>query len=415
MRSFVRIVAILLAGCLAYAGCLALIGCGGDGSGEPVVPGDEDPAFPIDGDGSGGDRSARRSYPLTDIVVDEYNTHVLRNPIVPSWTGDLWPSAWGDDDRLYTANGDGMGFGAVPADIVFNVVDGDPPALSGFSPPGAFGPFIAQRWGPGRRFVSRKPTGMTCVDGALYLFFQNLANPRSQIPFQYATNGSVSVTRDKGETWEWDRSGPMFSDYVFTTGFFLDYGKCGEHAPDGFVYVYGLDHNWRYADGFRQTRMFLARVPRDRILDRSAWTFFTGMAGGEPVWTPTIEHRVAVLTDETEYRDGRSGVCQGSVVYLPGPNRYLYSTKASYEWIFWEAPEPWGPWTRFAVIEWTGGWDETFHPGYPVIVPSKYLDADGLGGWIVSSMSSGFRDGAFYAFGLRRFDLEVGQPEWIDP
>lgn len=43
----------------------------------------------------------------------------------------------------------------------------------------------------------------------------------------------------------------MFTGHQFTTVFFLDFGKAGEHVrvfgPDNatYVYVYGIDHNWR--------------------------------------------------------------------------------------------------------------------------------------------------------------------------
>ncbi|MEM2914331.1 MAG: DUF4185 domain-containing protein, partial [Candidatus Bathyarchaeia archaeon] len=179
------------------------------------------------------------------------------------------------------------------------------------------------------------------------------------------------------------------------------------HAIDDYVYVYGLDYNWRYSEGFSQTKMYLARVPKDKILDISAWEFFTGLLGNAPTWSKDIEDKIPVLEDETLYTDKKSGIAQGSVVYIPQLNRYLYSTRAYYEWIFYEARYPWGPWTKVSVIKWTGGWTEDFHAGYNVVIPSKFLDSDGLGGWIVSSLSSSLFDGMYYNMGFRRFWLEV--------
>ena len=351
------------------------------------------------------------SIPITGVVVDDGVFTRLMHPLFPQFTGDLWPNTWGDDDRLYTANGDGFGFGWIFADIVFNVVDGMPPDLTASSPPLALHNFIAGKWGPDAWKVSRKPTGMTCVDGDLYLFFQNLKNAFSGNAFGDAPHASVSVTRDKGRTWEYDGDEPMFTDHVFTTGFFLDYGRCQEHAIDEYIYVYGLDYNWRYSEGFSQTKMYLARVPREAIMDREAWEFLTAADGGATAWSADIADRVPVLEDDTLYRDDKSGIAQGSVVFIPQLNRYLYSSRAYYEWIFYEAPEPWGPWTRIAVREWTGGWTETFHAGYPNIIPSKFLDDDGLGGWIISSLSSSHFNGMYYNMGLRRFTLETGRKE----
>lgn len=348
------------------------------------------------------------SFPILGVEVEDGTTYRLSNPYIPNWTGDLWPSVWGADGKLYIANGDGFGFGPVFGDIVFNVVEGHPPNLSGSTPFGAWAYRIAGKWGPERYRLSRKPTGLTCVDGDIYLFFQNLANVLSEDPFGDAPHGSISMTPDAGQTWHWDDEGPMFTDHIFTTGFFLDYGKCQQHAIDDFVYVYGLDYNWRFADDFDQTKLFLARVHKSRIMDRTQWEFFIGLDDGRPSWSSNIEFKAPVIEDDTLYRNDKSGIGQGSVIFIPRLNRYLYSTRAVYEWIFYEAPEPWGPWTKITVREWTGGWTEEFHAGYPAVMPTKFLDADGKGGWIISSLSDSWFDGGYYTMCLRRFELVVG-------
>jgi len=360
-----------------------------------------------DGTHDGLIHEGSESYRIVDVLVEPATTYRLAHPVLPQHTGDLWPCAWGADDRLYVAAGDGFGFGWIPADIVCGVVDGHPPHLTGHPLPGAYGRTVAGLWPPGLSQVNRKPTGMICVDGDLYLFFQNLKHGLSDNPFGDAPHASVSRSEDGGRTWFYDPAAPMFTNHVFTTGFFLDYGPCQEHAPDDYVYVYGLDYNYRYAEGFSQTRLYLARVPRGQVLDRQAWEFFTGLAGGRPSWSADIAHREPVLEDETLYSEKRSGIAQGSVVYLPALNRYLYSTRASREWIFYEAAAPWGPWTRAAVVAWPGRWREDFHAGYNVVIPTKFLDPDSRGGWLVSSLSDSWFDGMYYNMNLRRFSLDV--------
>jgi hypothetical protein len=134
-----------------------------------------------------------------------------------------------------------------------------------------------------------KPTGMACVDAdgdgkdELYLAVQDLSKPPCPC-FDDAPAASVSVSRDYGRTWE-KSSEPMFTDHRFTTVIFLDYGRSFRHdrvlgrQASKYVYAYGLDYNWR--DSFANTvpdptKLYLARVRKDRIMDRSAWEFFAG-------------------------------------------------------------------------------------------------------------------------------------------
>ena len=98
----------------------------------------------------------------------------------------------------------------------------------------------------GRR-VQRKPTGMLCIEGDLYLAVQDLA-----LDFDDAPAATIARSRDKGRTWDWDAAGPMFHGHELTTLFFLDFGRDGEHAIDDYVYVYALEGNWR--------RSYAARV-----------------------------------------------------------------------------------------------------------------------------------------------------------
>jgi hypothetical protein len=348
------------------------------------------------------------SFPILSVSVEDYNTYVLANKDYPKMTGDLWPCTWGDDNRLYTANGDGLGFSLIAGDIVFNIVDGFPPDCTGYTPPDAWGQYIAGQYADDIT-LNRKPTGLTCVDGDIYLFSQNLRNGFSDNPFGDAPHASVSVSHDHGLTWTYDADKPMFTDHVFTTGFFLDYGKCQEHRKDDYEYVYGLDYNWRFSKDFLQTKMYLARVPRNSIMKREAWEFFAGINGKAPLWLPDIELRIPVIEDTDLYCKDQSAVAQGSVVYIPQLNRYLYSSRAECVWIFYESEMPWGPWKKITVKEWKGKWTEKYHAGYNAIIPSKFLNKDGLGGWIISSLSSSTFGGKYYNMGFRRFTITADQ------
>ena len=109
-------------------------------------------------------------------------------------------------------------------------------------------------------------SGLLMVDGVLYLWARN------------AGNAQLAWSADHGSTWTW-------ADWKLTTGFgcptFLNFGRNYGGARDEFVYVYSPDSDSAYR---RADRMVLARVPKDRIRERSAYKFFQRLDGqGRPV------------------------------------------------------------------------------------------------------------------------------------
>lgn len=333
--------------------------------------------------------------------------------------GDLWPSCWADDDALYTANGDGAGFGSTTSDIVMNRVTGTPAAgdLDGVGL--VAGDELGQVWS-GEDFT-RKPTGMLCVDGSIYLAVQDLRKD-----FNEAPAATIARSDDHGRTWTWDTSAPMFSDHVFTTVWFADYGRDSAGAPDGdYAYAYGLDGNWR--DSFDDsvadpTGLFLARVPVATVQDVSTWEFFAGEPGdAEPTWTPDISAKRPVLVDERVQHPsvsaGESGqtvgahnltvVSQGGVTRLPELDRYVYTSWTELTFEFYEAPQPWGPWTLFASEDFGPyPWTEDRYGGYATTIPSKYLSDDNLSVWVQSNVCPCAPAGmTSYWFGLRELSL----------
>ena len=102
----------------------------------------------------------------------------LTNSVFTKSNGDLWPSCWADDNAVYAANGDGTGFGKTEYDIVVNKITGSPPSLSG--------KFLAAGDSVGTNYLgsnfTRKPTGMLCRNGTLYMAFQNLRLDFNEAP-----------------------------------------------------------------------------------------------------------------------------------------------------------------------------------------------------------------------------------------
>jgi Domain of unknown function (DUF4185) len=354
--------------------------------------------------------------------------------------GDLWPNCWADDGSIYAANGDGTGFdlSAAEADTVVSRIDGTP-AVGVIGVRLAAGAQLGPIWGDPAQY-NRKPTGMTCVDGVLYLALQDLKYGTSA--FDESPVASISRSDDHGKTWTPTRS-PMFPDSRFSTLFFLDFGQDYGLAAralgpqDGaFVYAYGLDWNWRQsytcvvAD---PDRLYLGRVPRASVQDRGAWEFFAGLDGdGRPVWTPDIAGKLPVLEDTRRlYPNLRQGgangpdnlsvISQGGVVYNAPLRRYLYTSWSEYTFEFYEAPAPWGPWRLFlhhdvGCYPWYGepaGAQADPGPkngGYGTTIPSKFISPDGLSMWVQSNWQGNGIGTNNYNFCLRRLRVSPARP-----
>lgn len=346
--------------------------------------------------------------------------------------GDLWPTTWADDDNVYTSNGDGRGFSTDPADfddIVVNRIMGVPETgISGVRL--AAGPELGPVWTPGT--YNRKPTGIVAVDGdgdghdELYLAVQDLNSGPDGAAFNDVPAASILRSTNYGVTWTPTQTA-MFSNYKFTTVWFLDFGKSNTHAsvlgPDGakYVYAYGIDNNWR--DSVNSAvedpqEVYLARAPISSIQDISTWEFFSGTST-TPAWNANMNMRKPVLTDTRrvyvggQTTDGYAVISQGSVVYNAPLNRYIYTSWTDYTFNFYEAPQPWGPftafeWKDFGVTPWFGTNTSTpKNGGYATTIPSKFISEDGTKMWVQSNWFVGAAAGSNwnYCFSLR--ELEV--------
>ena len=266
---------------------------------------------------------------------------------------DLFPSTWGDDDSLYTVCGDGYGFAPrrqQKMGISLARLLGPPE-----SPRGVNIESDIENTGMGAQ--GRKISGIVMVDGVLYLFARN------------AGNSQLAWSRDHGKTWTW-------ADWKFTTSFghpsILNFGKNYAGARDRYVYIYSPDSDSAY-DAAPQ--MVLARVPQNRLRDRSAYEFFRALDGrSRPVWTANIAERGPV------FRNPEHLCYRTHVTYNAGLRRYLMNsimpgpvnTRFQGGFGVYDAPEPWGPWT---TAYFTKLWDVA--PGESQHFPPKWMSADG--------------------------------------
>lgn len=265
---------------------------------------------------------------------------------------DNWPMAWADDDRLYTAYGDGNGFEPQTKEklsLGLAYIEGGSENFHGVNLRSATG----EAKGDGKR--GRKASGMISISGTLFLLVRN------------ADNAQLGWSTDHGATWAW-------ADWKFTESFgcpgFVSFGQDYAGARDCYVYLYSQDSDSAYE---RSDRFVMARVPKDKLRDRAAYEFFVRVdSAGQPVWSKQVSERGAAFT--------HSGACyRSSISYHPGLKRYLWcqtgagnDTRFKGGFAIYDAPEPWGPWTvAFQTEDWDVGPGESMH------LPPKWFSADG--------------------------------------
>lgn len=277
---------------------------------------------------------------------------------------DEWPITWASDDNLYTAWGDGGGFGGTNDNGRVSIgvarVTGTGDNWQGTN---VFGGFQGES---PATFVG-KSAGILSVGGVLYM------NAQEQDVWQHSKMGQST---DFGHTWTFSNGSFNNSPWDFSGEFagpcFLQFGKDYAGARDNYVYGYDVE------SGSSPHNIVIFRVPKDQIMTRPSYEFFAGLDGsGNPTWTADINQMKPVFTDP-------NGVGWGvRAFYDPVLHRYLLTDQRndSAAWGIFDAPEPWGPWTTVAYYDtWI---DSTFKFEYNF--NQKWMSPDGLTMYMVFS------------------------------
>jgi hypothetical protein len=316
--------------------------------------------------------SAEPPYPHSPVIesmVWHWDTYTTAAP-----GSDLWPTAWGPDDHLYAAWGDGGGFGGSDSDgrvaMGFARIEGEPEHWRGFNVNGGKDPEH-----PASFPRKGKTTGIAFIDGILYATINLQDGPWPKV------SHALAWSTDKGATW-------TKADWLFAKGVenfqpanFLAFGKDYAAVPGplvGYVYLYGpkLSADWR-----RRNRLYLVRAPRNKLREQAAYEFFQGVnAAGTPTWVADSALAQPVFTDP-------NGASPGAAVYDPGLKRFLLTCfhVGPGQLGMFDAPNPWGPWTTVAYYEdWgnMGAEGEGLTCGFP----QKWMSADGLTLWSIFSV-----------------------------
>jgi hypothetical protein len=184
---------------------------------------------------------------------------------------------------------------------------------------------------------------------------------------------------------------------AFNSPTFLQMGRDYELNRDGYVYAYSGNGG---EDG-SSNQLVMLRVPKQRVMDRSAYEFFAGRSQeGTATWTQDISRRAPVHTFPLGWVSGKmlGGEPCGwwtAAVYNPALNLYMlvaqgtaqgvtggWMGKPSYLGV-WVSQTPWGPFEQVHEEEaWTPE-NDPYCRGFAPQIPPKWIAPDGKSFWLV--------------------------------
>lgn len=331
----------------------------------------------------------------------------------PGSGSDMHWNAWGDDGALYVVDDDGVNHGGPHSFCHLLRVTGTPPnhAME-----------VVSRFPGLQRYSLRRHlyvNGALAVAGRLYVAAYEYeshdpGNPQTRLDGNRVVNwesqaflhidaishhggvASLMVSDDRGLTWRNypEPGAPLFLGPRFAGLAFVAFGPGYTGVPEAlgdFVYAISNDEGWECG-----SHIFLARVPRDRVLDRAAWQFYGGrdVRTNEPAWVAEEAYARAILSDH-----GHVG--HPSMTYVPGLDRFLLAfgsdaapksyahdheiARATWhrrrELQVYEGPTPWGPW---ALAHYDPAWEQD-HIAYLPQIPPCWLSPDGRSGVLMFS------------------------------
>ena len=284
--------------------------------------------------------------------------------------GDNWPITWADDNNLYTAFGDGYGFepkAQVKLSLGLAKISGSPTNFIGSN-------ITMHDAIHGDQKSGRKCSGLLMVNKTLFLWVRN-ANDKGE-------GSQLAWSTDYGQTLQW--SNWSFNQFGYCT--FINFGKNNQGARDN--YIYSVSHNspsaYKRADNF-----IMMRVPKDKVLIRSAYEFFKGLdEKNRPIWTADIKERGAVFEDKG--RCYRSGISYNATLkrYFWWQAKFKDGVDGRFQsksFGIFDATEPWGPWS---TVYYTENWDVT--TGETGSFPTKWMSDNGEIMFLVFSGNDSF-------------------------
>jgi hypothetical protein len=262
------------------------------------------------------------------------------------------PVLYPPDGHHYTSYGDCVGFDGtgIKLSMGFGRIIGGPANATVRDLPTPDLSFTGDRDG------GKKPSSALIVGSRMYIWLRNYGPNGTQSKLKYSDN----FTLTSNSTWKWS----PFQFYNISYPVFLQ-GALG--VSGGYVYMVFHDGTSAYTPA---NRFALMRAPASKLLERSAYEFFSGTPAS-PSWSKSYEERKSIFT--------APGKCfRSGMTYSSARARYYWwqnngDSKRTGSFEVWSGPRPWGPWTR---IFFTPKWD--VNPGERGEFPVDWMGSAGI-------------------------------------
>ena len=258
----------------------------------------------------------------------------------------------------------------------------------------------------------------------LYMYNQNVKNPdllenmyRADSYSKHFGTAGIVKSADGGKTWTNipNADTPQFLGPKFGGLCFLNFGPGYTQIPKqlgNYVYALSNDVNWESGDN-----VFMARVHKDSILQRSAWQFLSHLSENNiPGWSGNEEESKPIFTD-------KGHVGHPTISYNKALKRYILGIFSDVivhqenhsvaNWKNWdqqtelqlyESINPWGPWKVFYNETPFGG---KGHTAYLPQIPNNWWSSNGLNASLMFSGDYTKGGGGYYSLMTQSFKLTL--------
>jgi hypothetical protein len=288
---------------------------------------------------------------------------------------DSFSPTWAADGNMYTAYGDCKGVSGTLAKQSMGLARIVGPATDASLQDidtGAIGAPDIDQTGSGSGLDAlgdsrngKKPSSLLSVSGRVFIWVRNMTTAGTESRLKYTDHYA-----EQKATWSW-------ATWRFTEFGYPAFVQDGKDYVGGGTYVYIVAHDnpsaYEAAD-----RFILMRVLPAKILDQSAYEFFSGTASA-PAWASYSNRtqRTAIFTSKGRcLRNGMTYNAARKRYYwwqqIP-PTKFDPDTRSFGGFGIYSAANPWGPWSPVYYTEkWGVG------PGDRGEFPTKWMGSQGI-------------------------------------